>query len=238
MRFSKTRKKYQRATVLAGSMLLCGSAVRAGEASLPEQKKSDKQLESKLAKGEVVVGLKDVGSTKFVTGKILIDHPPEKVWPIMVNPFEFQGRIAPRVKKVEVVTDKSNLSVLQMTLDTNPIPFLPQVSYVVESKYLQTENSGKIEFRRVSGSLKDFRGYWDMAPADGGKKTSLTYSMYIDPGFFLPQWAVRESVKVELPRTLLALKARVKAVCSQAERPESHTILAANLNALTHHSVH
>lgn len=196
----------------------------------------DENERSKLKKGEVVVGMKEVGHTRFVTGKIIIDESPEKVWPIMVNPFEFKGKISPRVKKVEVVTDQSDLSVLRMTMDTAPIPFLPQLSYTVESRYEHTEKGGRIEFRRIAGTLRDFRGYWEMSPASGGTKTELTYSMYLDPGFFVPQWIVREGVKGELPRTLLALRERIKAVYEEQERPESHTILAANLTSA--HRVH
>lgn len=201
-----------------------------------EPSKQDVLDKAKLEKGEVVVGMRDVGVTKFVTGKIIIEHSPEKVWPIMVNPFEFKGKISPRVKKVEVVTDQTNLSVLRMTMDTAPIPLLPQLNYTVESRYEQSEKGGRIEFKRIAGTLKDFRGYWDMSPTANGTKTELTYSMYLDPGFFLPQWIVREGVKSELPRTLQALRTRIKAVYEEQERPESHTILAANVNS--HHQVH
>jgi len=190
-----------------------------------------------LEKGQVVVGLKDVGSTKYVTGKILITEPPEKVWPIMVNPFEFQGKISPRTKKVEVFTDEASLSVMKMTMDTSPVPFLPQMSYTVESRYEQNDKGGRIEFRRIAGVVKDFRGCWDMAPADGGAKTELTYSMYIDPGFFLPQWIVREAVKNELPRTLTALRKRINGVYQGEERPERQTIVAATPKA-SHHTVY
>ncbi len=208
------------------------NATTADKAALEE-----KVALEKLGRGEVVVGLKGIGAQKYVTGRIIIDQSPDKVWPIMVNPFEFAGRIAPRVKRVEVVTDQANFSVLKMTLDTAPIPFMPQMAYTVESRYEQTEKGGRIEFKRIGGTLKDFRGYWDMSPADGGTKTALTYSMFIDPGFFVPQWAVREGVKNELPRTLLALKKRIKAVYEDQQQPEAHTILAANLTATSHHAL-
>jgi len=135
-----------------------------------------------------------------------------------------------------MVTDEANLSVMKMTMDTSPLPFLPQLSYTVESRYEKTEKGGHIEFRRVGGMIRDFRGYWDMASADGGTKTELTYSMYIDPGFFVPQFIVREGVKGELPRTLTALRKRINGVYEGEERLERQTIVAANLGA--HHSVH
>jgi len=58
-------------------------------------------------------------------------------------------------------------------------------------------------------------------------RTELSYSMFMDPGFFVPQWLIREGVKSELPRTLDAVRKRVLAVSHERERPEAHTIAAA-----------
>ena len=118
-------------------------------------------VQERLERGEVVVGLKEVGSSKFVTGTVLIAEPPERVWPIMVNPFEFQGKISPRMKEVEVVTDQADLSVLKVTLD---VILIPHFTYVVESKY---ENGARVDFKRLGGVLKDFKGAWEVAPACG-----------------------------------------------------------------------
>lgn len=180
-------------------------------------------IKDRLEQGEVVVGLKSEGEHKFVTGSVIINEPPESVWPIMVNPFEFPGKIEPRMKNVEVVVDKTNLSVLKVTLDMSFL--FPNFNYVVESTY---EAGQRIDFHRVGGTLRDFRGSWEMHAIDGGNKTELTYSMYIDPGFYVPQWIVREGVRGELPRTLKALRKRVEAVCASNELAESHTILAAS----------
>lgn len=185
----------------------------------------------KLERGEIIVGIRNIGSQKFVTGKVLINHTPDKVWPVMVNPFEFQGKISPRMKHVEVLKDKQDVSILKVTMNTFPIP---DIVYLVESKYERTEGNARIEFWRVGGQLKDFRGFWEMSPADHGKKTCLTYSMYIDPGFFVPQWIMREAVKGELPRTLIGLRNRVSDVVERSCKLEEHTILAASPVAVQH----
>lgn len=176
----------------------------------------------RLGKGEVIVGLKSVGNTKYVTGTILLDHSPEQVWPIMVNPYEFQGKISPRMKTIEVVLDKSDQSILRVTLDMGFL--LPNFTYTVDSKYLHNE---RIDFKRLSGTLKDFSGSWEMKPADNGTKTALTYSMFIDPGFFVPQWIMREGVKVELPSTLTGLRKRLENVYEHQKALEPKSILAA-----------
>ncbi len=181
-------------------------------------------IQERLERGEVVVSIKDVGNTKYVTGQVLINEPPDKVWPIMVNPFEFQGKITPRMKTVEVMADQANRSVLKVTLD---VLLIPHFTYTVESLYQSGES---VKFRRIGGMLKDFRGSWIMVPANGGSKTELTYCMYIDPGFLLPQWMIREGVKNELPKTLIALRQRVSAVSQHKAVKERRTILAAFMN--------
>ncbi len=177
----------------------------------------------KLAKGEVVVGLRNVGNTRYVTGTILIDHPPDQVWPVMVNPFEFQGKISPRMKTVDVMLDKEDESIMKVTLDIGI--FIPNFTYTVDSKY--TRKDGLISFKRLGGTLKDFSGTWEMKPSDNGSKTELTYTMFVDPGFFVPQWIMREGVKVELPTTLTALRKRLDNVYLHQNALEPKTILAA-----------
>ena len=75
--------------------------------------------------------------------------------------------------------------------------------------------------------LKDFRGSWIMTPVKGGNQTELAYCMYIDPGFFVPQWMMREAVKSELPKTLIALRERIGIISKQPTAKEHRTILAA-----------
>lgn len=181
-------------------------------------------VQHRLDKGEVICGLETLGKTRFVTGRLLIDQPPEKVWPIMVNPYEFQQKISPRMKTVDVSVDKLHKSIMTVSMDTFPIP---DVTYTVESEYTRTEHGARIDFHRIGGTLKDFKGHWLINPADHGKKTELTYSMYLDPGFYVPQWIVRFGVKQELPRTLLALRKRVEEVVANNAVPEKKTILAA-----------
>jgi carbon monoxide dehydrogenase subunit G len=188
-------------------------------------------MQERLQRGEVVVGLRDDGGTKFVTGSVLIDQPPDKVWPIMTNPFEFRRGISPRMREVEVIRDMANMSILKVTLD---VVLIPHFTYTVESTY---ENNERVDFKRIGGVLKDFRGSWQMSPQHNGSQTELTYSMYVDPGFPVPQWIIREGVKTELPRTLTALRKRVDAVCTRSETMEPHTIMAAAVTHLAPHQV-
>lgn len=204
-------------SILFSGMVLAGPALAVdGEAP--------NAVHNRLEKGEVVVDFKNVGKRKYVTGRIIINHRPEEVWPVMVNPFEFKRNIAPRMKALEILSDKINMSIQRVTVDAFPIP---PVTYTVKSTYERTDNGSKIEFWRVAGMIKDFRGHWIMRPCSNGQKTELSYSMYIDPGFYVPQWIVRQCVKGELPKTLLALRKRVEEVCSDVSVLEKQTIMAA-----------
>jgi hypothetical protein len=176
-----------------------------------------------LDAGNVEVSLKKEDDINFVVGKILINEPPQKVWPVMTNPFEFQGKISPRMRQVKVMVDKTNYSLLRCCIHVGF--FIPDINYEVASQYLPVH---QVLFKRVAGDLRDFRGTWDMLPACNDTKTELTYSMYIDPGIPVPQWIIREGVKSELPRLLTALRDRVNAVYLGHKALETHTILAAN----------
>ena len=181
------------------------------------------ETEQRLNRGEVVVGLKGEGEARLVTGTILINQSPEAVWRVVVNPYEFRGKISPRMKDFKVLVDKRDRSIMRVNMD---VFLIPHFNYVVESLYKPGE---KIEFHRADGeaqSLKDFNGSWEIRSRDNGTKSALTYSMYMDPGFFVPQWLIREGVKGELPRTLSAIKKRVDAVSSKREKLESQTIAA------------
>lgn len=185
----------------------------------------------KLEKGQVITGIRNVGATKYVTGTIMIDHPPEQVWPVMTNPFEFKGKISPRMKTVEVMLDKNDESILKVTLDMGFL--MPNFCYTVDSKYQHNE---RVEFKRVGGTLKDFSGSWEMKPADNGTKTELTYAMFVDPGFFVPQWIMREGMKNELPSTLTGLRKRIDNVYDHQQALEEKSILASRCQIAGKHS--
>ena len=184
----------------------------------------DQETQTRLENGEVVVDLVEDGETKFVVGKILIDQPPAVVWPILVNPFEFAGKICPRMKKCDVLQDEPNISVLQCSIY---VCFMfPTISYTVESKY---DPVNMVEFKRIGGCLRDFRGCWILRPQKEGARTEVLYSMFVDPGIPLPKWIVREGVKNELPHTLTGLRQRVDQIASKKVVAEGQTIAASRL---------
>jgi hypothetical protein len=174
----------------------------------------------RLSAGEIIVESREIESIRYVSASVLIDESPQTVWKTLANPFEFEGKICHRMKRLEVLTDEPTLSVLDCTIGVFfPIP---DFQYVVESKYTPCS---RVEFHRVRGCFKDFRGLWQLEPVDG--KTLVTYSMYLDPGMPVPEWLVREGVKHELPSVLDGLRQRVDFLKHNAADAEKRTLMAA-----------
>jgi len=173
----------------------------------------------RLEKGEILLtGSIDASQSGMVEGRILIPASPERVWSVVVNPNEFANKIQKHLRTVRVVRENPKTSVLDCQVEV--ISFLPRINYVVESFY---EPCRKIDFRRVGGSLRDFRGQWLLEPADNGRKTLVTYAMYIDPGFFVPQWIMRAGLRRELPQTLSGIKDRVNQLEMQTAAAPVHS---------------
>jgi hypothetical protein len=183
--------------------------------AFPDPAMLDIESEKRLKNGEVLVEAVDGGKTKFVMARICIEQPPEDVWPILANPYEFENKICPRMKTVELISEKADSNVIKC--GWNVCMLIPKITYTVESKF---EQQKQVQFRRIGGTFKDFRGSWMLRPLDGGKSTEVLYSMFIDPGIPLPKWLVREALKNELPQTLIGLRERVHAIYAQGAPPE------------------
>jgi ribosome-associated toxin RatA of RatAB toxin-antitoxin module len=166
------------------------------------------------AASDLAITHKKDGKIQYVVGKIKIPHDADAVWMVLANPFEFEQKISPRFKTVQIITDKPDVSVLKCQVDAGFL--LPPVHYTVESRY---SNHRRIDFRSVAGDLKDFRGSWEIEPADGGETCYVTYSMYVEPNLPVPQWLVRQGIKIELPHTLNELRARVAKLVTRQDRP-------------------
>lgn len=177
--------------------------------------------EQRLEHGDVVLKTESQGEYKHIIGTIDIDEPAEKIWPIIVNPYEFQKSIFPRMTEIDLLRDEPDITLMKVTVDCG---LVPSISYVVESRYVRNQ---RIDFKRIDGIPKEFNGYWHIQPLNNGTKSRVTYCLYVNPGIPLPQWLVREALKVELPRTLRALRKRVLSVCENGHTPAKQTIVAA-----------
>lgn len=179
-----------------------------------------------LEKGQVVVGFTQIGSSKYVLGRIVLDASPEQIWSVLANPYEFQNGIYSRMKDVQMLVDEPRHSIMRCKIAIGVI--VPDIDAVVETDYQPME---RISFRRKEGSLKALDGGWKLTPKDNGK-TEVSYWMSIDPGVPVPGWLVNEGVKSDLPKTLVALRKRLNTLRTAQGTLLTKTILAANVERL------
>jgi hypothetical protein len=85
------------------------------------------------------------------------------------------------------------------------------VTTVVQADYQRPQ---RINFRRVSGDLKDEDGTWVLAATHNGPVPSDTtiveYELHVDPGFWIPRVLLRHTLRSELPAALTALRNRAE----------------------------
>ena len=83
--------------------------------------------------------------------------------------------------------------------------------------YKEVETSpGRVEFFLVSSDkFKRFEGCWTLTPLDGGRKTALKLSSYLETGVHIPfaRQITNCSVKKDVQRRLSRVKTLAEAIC-------------------------
>ncbi|MEJ2417713.1 MAG: SRPBCC family protein [Exilibacterium sp.] len=188
-------------TVVVAALLLAFSRQAGAEAAAEEL--SADQLH-RLEQGEIVVAVNQAeGPARgTVEAAILIEAPVNLVWRIMKDCTEIPTFV-PGVEKCEVLDSGENWESIRH--EVKWIWFSPRLSYVFRADY---QPKREISFYRTSGDLREMKGSWRLIPVESGG-TFVRYRVYIDPGFLVPQWLVRSSLKSDLPAVLAALKNKV-----------------------------
>lgn len=165
---------------------------------------SESQLE-RLKNGEILVNVKQVGDPPqgMIEAIILIEALAENIWQIMVDCREIPNFV-PGVKACRVLDSGQNWEIIRH--EVKYAWLLPKLAYVFRADY---QPNRKIDFARIRGDLKEMKGTWRLTPLDRDNQTIVRYSVFLDPGFFLPQWLVRQSLKSDLPAVLTSLRTKV-----------------------------
>lgn len=164
----------------------------------------DAEQQAELADGQVVVetlALKR-GEPARVKAAIQIPADPETVWSVMVD-CAAAPEYVPNMKSCKVLEKHDNYELIEHRVKISFL--LPGVTYVFRADY---RPHAEIEFNRVSGGLRHLSGTWKLTTAGPGV-TQVDYVVSLRPGFPVPRWLVRRSLKKDLPNVLRALRARV-----------------------------
>ena len=173
---------------------------------LPPGEMTDKELEQ-VRQGAVSVNARvdSADLEETIRAAIVIDAPAEKIWAVM-NDCNRTPLFIPGLKACRVLEQDAEGEVIQHRFRYSW--FLPEVTYTFRAHY---EKFRKISFRRMAGDLKEFRGNWTLTAWEDSRKTLVVYSVFIDPGFFIPRRVVRYLLRRDLPDLMTALREEVLA---------------------------
>jgi uncharacterized protein YndB with AHSA1/START domain len=163
------------------------------------------EVQARLARGEVVLESSesdremDKGDVRAV---VQIDAPPEHVFRTMTT-CEHAMRYVPRIKQCKVLETARDGSWQTVEHEVDGNSYLPRTRYVFRADF---ERFKRIRCTEVSGDFRENRGVWTFRPVKDSTATLVTYTVHIVPRFYAPRWAVRASLKRELPMLMSGLR--------------------------------
>jgi uncharacterized protein YndB with AHSA1/START domain len=175
----------------------------------------DQTVQQQLADRQVAVRVDfDDGLSRIhVRAAVRINASPESIWHVLTD-CDHAASFIPGVKRchrLQMAPDDSWVIVEQ---EAKYSWLMPAVKCVIRADYKRPR---RIEFKRISGDLKQEEGDWMLEPTKTGvsdptseQVTTVVYQLYVDPGFWIPRVLLRHSLRSELPAAFSALRARVE----------------------------
>ncbi len=174
--------------------------VRAGMSSLSLTEADFERLN----KGETIVRTLAAakGCREHVGAAIMVPARPETVWRVLLD-YEHAPEFIPGMVSSRVLQTQPGYDVIEQTVDL--LVLLPRITYVVRSDYIENR---RMSFKQIKGDLSEIRGVWNLLPQSNQEHTLLKYSLYCDPGIFVPQWIVNSLLEDDLPALMKAIRDR------------------------------
>lgn len=168
------------------------------------------EVQRRLATGEVVVQTATATDPDHPRGRVraavLIRAQPEAVWAVMTDCREAL-RFVPGLKRCRRIDGAVDGRWADIEQEIRYSWYLPAVHNVLRA---DSDRPRRIDFHQVSGELKQEEGTWLLTPTADGSATVVEYEMYLDPGFWVPQWLVNRTLRSDLPAALAGLRERVE----------------------------
>ena len=167
---------------------------------------ADPAIQRRLAAGEVVVlaaGGNDPQHPRgLVRAAVRIDAPADAVWDVVTDCRQALAFV-PGLRRCRRVAGAADGSWADIEHEVKYSWLMPVVDYVFRARY---DKPRRIDFRRVSGDLKEEEGAWLLLPGPDANSTIVEYEVYLDPGFWVPQFLVTRSLRKDLPAALAGLR--------------------------------
>ncbi len=176
-----------------------------GEEPEPDLSWIDRQA---VASGMVFYQAERGERPQVVLIKLAVDvaAPPRAIWDVLTA-CQIAPEYVPNVqscRKLEVLDDGRADLFVQVI---KPAFFIPAFEHVFRLDYTPYT---RIDVHRVSGPIAHMDGTWWLLPQQDGH-TLVVYDLALDPGFPIPRFFVRATLKRDLPKVLAAVRERAEA---------------------------
>lgn len=184
-------------------------------------------MQQQLAAGQVAVEVLSDGSDGQRTqlrAAVRVNATPEAIWSVLTD-CEHAAGFIPGVKHCRRVQTAPDGSWDVIEQEAQYSWYMPTVKCVMRLDYKRPR---RIDFKRVSGDLKEGSGEWLLLPeghADrpgnatgphaAGGPTIVEYELTVEPGFWVPRALLRHSLRSELPAALTALRDRSESIAAR-----------------------
>ncbi len=186
--------------ILAASLLYLAPAGAAGP--------SDAWLESgavqaRLASGAValntIVNGKASGGT--VEAAIRIHASAREIWPFITQ-CRYAAWLIPGLKSCRTLETAPDGSWADIEHVIQYSSFTPAMHSVFRAEF---HPPYRMDFHRIGGNLKHEVGSWNLLPS-AGDATTVVYRVSLQPGFWIPRFVVRRTLREQLPAALRSLR--------------------------------
>jgi ribosome-associated toxin RatA of RatAB toxin-antitoxin module len=166
---------------------------------------TDPAIQQRLAAGEVVVATSAIDPAHprgRVRAAVRIPATPEAIWRIVTDCQEALSFV-PGLRHCRLVDSAADGSWQDVEHEMRYSWLLPKVRYVFRADYARPH---RIDFRRISGDLKEEEGTWLFTPTADGAGTVVEYEVYVDPGFWIPQGLIAHTLRRDTRTVLTGLR--------------------------------
>ncbi len=164
----------------------------------------DDKTRRKLERGEIVTATaRHPEGVRGAIGRALIAAPTDKVFEA-ISDFEHYDDFMPHTTLADVVRREGNEVWFRTELDFK----VKRVRYTLHVT-LDPERRG-LRWTLAEGDLAFNDGGWELEPyGNDGEQTFVTYSAYVDPGFYVPGFMLAKLTEGSLPAVIKAVRRRV-----------------------------
>lgn len=186
---------------------------------------NDQTVQQELAAGEVPVRVAfDADESRMrVHAAVRIHASPETVWSVLTD-CDHAATFIPEVKRCRRVQSAPDGSWDILEHEAKYSWMMPAITCVIRADYKRPQ---RIDFKRLSGDLKEEDGHWMLVDPQPGaavlaktqQVTVVEYELHVEPGFWIPRFLLRHSLRTELPAVLRAIRARSESLASENSAP-------------------